>query len=103
MSIAYYKSEKTSLESKLGELNRENYSTDLLFKPNNNWILGGGHRSAILNVDRLELQTNGIPQVAAVIVATAEEQFEIYVDRSYGRYLADWLADTSNIDIPNLC
>ena len=49
----------TSLERNLGELTRENYSTDLLFKPNNNWLLGGGHRSAILNVDRLELQTNG--------------------------------------------
>ncbi len=43
-----------------------------------------------------------LAQVATVIVATAEEQFEIYVDHSYGHYLADWLADTSNIDIPNL-
>ena len=40
-----------------------------------------------------------LAQVAAVIVATAEEQFDVYVDRSYGRYLANWLADTSNIDI----
>jgi len=59
LSIAYHKNETASLERNLGETNGENYSTDLLFKPNNNWILGGGHRSVILNVDRLELQTNG--------------------------------------------
>ena len=59
LSIAYYKSETTSFEQDLGELHRENYSTDLLFRTSNNWMLGGGHRSAVLNVDRLELQTNG--------------------------------------------
>ncbi len=59
LSIAYYDAEETSLERGVGETDRENYSSDLLFKTNNNWILGGGHRSAILNVDRLELQTNG--------------------------------------------
>ena len=42
-----------------------------------------------------------LAQVSAVIVATMEDQFDIYVDRSYGRYLVNWLADTSNIDIPN--
>ena len=42
-----------------GKTNRENFSTDLLFKANDNWILGFGHRTAVLNVDDLELQTNG--------------------------------------------
>jgi hypothetical protein len=59
LSIAYYDYEETSLERSLGETNRESYSTDLLFNSNNNWVYGAGHRSAILNVDRLELQTNG--------------------------------------------
>lgn len=59
LSIAYYDKEETSLERSLGEITRENYNTDLLFKLNSNWILGGGHRSTILHVDRLELQTNG--------------------------------------------
>lgn len=59
LSIAYYDNEESSLERNLGETNRENYSTDLLFNSNNNWKFGVGHRSAILNVDRLELQTNG--------------------------------------------
>jgi hypothetical protein len=58
-SIAYYKSETTSLEGNRGESSREDYSSDLLIKPNDNWLVGGGHRSAILNVDDLELQTNG--------------------------------------------
>lgn len=59
LSIAYYDKEETSLGRGLGETNLENFSTDLLFKSNDNWIYGGGHRSTILNIDRLELQTNG--------------------------------------------
>jgi len=59
LSIAYHDYGETSFERNLGEINREIYSTDLLFKPNDNWMFGGGHRSTILNVDRLELQTNG--------------------------------------------
>lgn len=59
LSIAYYKNETTSFEGNLGELDREDYSTDLLFKLNDNWSIGGGHRSVILDVAPLQLQTNG--------------------------------------------
>lgn len=37
-------------------------------------------------------------QVAAVIVKETPEQFDIYVDRSYGNYLSDWLTDASIIE-----
>lgn len=47
-----------SFAGNLEESNRQNFSTDLLFNVNDNWRLGLGHRSEILNVDRLELQTN---------------------------------------------
>ena len=47
------------LEGNSGETNLELYGTDLLFTPNDTWSLGFGHRSMILNLDRLELQTNG--------------------------------------------
>ena len=36
-------------------------------------------------------------QIAAIIVSEGPEQFDIYVDRSYGTYLNDWLADSSSI------
>ena len=39
-----------------------------------------------------------LAQVAAVVVAEAPEQFDIYVDRSYGSYLSDWLTEASSID-----
>lgn len=39
-----------------------------------------------------------LAQVAAIIVAEAPGQFEVYVDRSYGTYLAAWLSDSSGID-----
>jgi len=36
-------------------------------------------------------------QIAAVIVAEGPEQFDIYVDRSYEKYLDDWLRDSADI------
>ena len=36
-------------------------------------------------------------QVATVIVATGTDEFELYVDRGYGRYLRDWLVDAALI------
>lgn len=36
-------------------------------------------------------------QVAVAIVATGIDEFEIYVDRGYGRYLRDWLEDTARV------
>ena len=38
-----------------------------------------------------------LAQVAAVIVAAAAGRFDVYVDRSYGTYLTNWLADVSRI------
>ena len=35
--------------------------------------------------------------IAAIIVAVAPEQFDVYVDRSYGTYLNEWLGDSSSI------
>lgn len=59
LSIGYVDNATASFEGSIGDLNRDNFSTDLLFDLNNNWTLGFGHRSAVLNVDRLMLQTNG--------------------------------------------
>ena len=36
-------------------------------------------------------------QIAAVIVAEGGEHFDIYVDRSYEKYLSDWLSDSLSI------
>ncbi len=39
-------------------------------------------------------------QVAAVIAADAPERFDIYVDRSYEKYLDDWLRDSQTMSGP---
>ena len=39
-----------------------------------------------------------LAQIAAVIVSEAAEQFDIFVDRSYGSYLRDWLVDSASIN-----
>lgn len=59
LAIAYYDQGKSSFERHRGQTDRVDYSTDLTLKLNKKWILGVGHRSTILNVDDLVLQTNG--------------------------------------------
>ena len=59
LSVGYFDYETSPFERSLGTSDRENFSTDLQFRLNSNWLLGGGHRSEILNVDGLDLQTNG--------------------------------------------
>lgn len=59
LAIAYYGHERSSFKRGPGATNRVQYSTDLLLKLNDKWALGVGHRSTILNVDDLVLQTNG--------------------------------------------
>ena len=59
LSMAYYDHEKSSFETNVGETNQENTNFDLLFKLNDNWAFGAGHHYTALNVDPLELQTNG--------------------------------------------
>lgn len=39
-----------------------------------------------------------LANVAAVIVAASPLCFDLYVDRSYGTYLNEWLCDSSQID-----
>lgn len=59
LSIAYYSHDTSPLGTSGGTSELENFSTDLLFNSSNEWAYGIGHRTTILNVDGLDLQTNG--------------------------------------------
>lgn len=59
LSIAFYNHEETPLGTTGGTSNLENFSTDLLYNTNSGWIFGFGHRTTVLNIDGLDLQTNG--------------------------------------------
>lgn len=59
LSIAYYDHEKSPLGTSGGTSDLENFSTDFLYNPTNKWAYGFGHRTTILNVEGLDLQTNG--------------------------------------------
>jgi hypothetical protein len=59
LSIAYYGHDKSPLGTSGGTSDLENFSTDLLYNTTNKWAYGFGHRTTILNVDGLDLQTNG--------------------------------------------
>ena len=59
LSIAYYVHEESPLGTTSGTSNLENFSTDFLYNTNSKWAFGIGHRTTILNIDGLDLQTNG--------------------------------------------
>ena len=59
LSVAHYNCEKSLLERGLGDIKQKNNDFDLFFRLNSNWTTGAGHRYTILDVDPLELQTNG--------------------------------------------
>jgi hypothetical protein len=59
LSVAYYDHEQSRLSASGGTSELENLSTDLLYNTTNKWAYGFGHRTTILNVDGLDLQTNG--------------------------------------------
>ena len=59
LSIAYYGHEESRLGTSGGTSNLENFSTDLHYNASYKWSYGLGHRTTILNVDGLDLQTNG--------------------------------------------
>ena len=70
-------------------------------------VAGGHVRDVLAAGAALDFRASGFPpggcrptrfaQVAVAIVATGTDEFEIYVDRGYGRYLRDWLEDTAGI------
>lgn len=70
-------------------------------------IAGGDVRDVLAAGAALDFRHAGFPpggcrptrfaEVAAAIVATGTNEFEIYVDRGYGTYLRDWLEDTARI------
>lgn len=70
-------------------------------------VAGGDVRDVLAAGAALDFREAGFPpggcrptrfaEVAAAIVATGTDEFEIYVDRGYGAYLRDWLEDTARI------
>ena len=70
-------------------------------------VAGGDVREVLAAGAALDFRPSGFPpggcrptrfaQVAAVVVATGADEFELYVDRGYGKYLRDWLEDTAVI------
>ncbi len=59
LSVAYYKHQESAVEGGVGRSNQESYEFDLLLKLNEVWAFGVGHRYAHLDVESIELQTNG--------------------------------------------
>lgn len=59
LAIAYYDHEQSRLGTSGGTSDLENFSTDLLYNTTSRWAYGFGHRTTVLNVEGLDLQTNG--------------------------------------------
>ncbi len=59
LSIAYRMHDESSIEGGVGKTRQENFDFDFQYKSKDKWVFGAGHRYTILNIDGLELQTNG--------------------------------------------
>ncbi len=59
LSLAHYFHEKSALHRGLGDLRQRHNEIDLLFRPSDQWAVGAGHRYTILDIETLELQSNG--------------------------------------------
>jgi len=59
LSVAYYSHGKSVVAGTAGQIDRENHNVDLQYKKNEIWSFGVGHRYVILDVEPIELQTNG--------------------------------------------
>lgn len=88
---------ETTLQGML--LNAVDYSSGLAV-----FRIGGTNASQLLaSGTGLDLRTTAFPpgscsrtrlaQVAVVVVATGNEEFELYIDRSYERYFQSWIDD----------
>jgi hypothetical protein len=59
LSVAYYSHDKSVIAGTAGQIEREDRNVDLQYKMNEVWSFGVGHRYVILDVEPIELQTNG--------------------------------------------
>ena len=93
LAIAYYLHENSSFEGSTGATNRAEYSSDLLLQLGGKWAVGVGHRSNILNVDDLVLQTNGYLHTFFFPMQMAKHNGE----RSFRLSIAPALSGSSNV------
>ena len=59
VTLGYYDYDESGIDGMAGQIRRENHDIDLRYKLDESWSFGLGHRYAILDIDPLELQTNG--------------------------------------------
>ena len=59
LSVAYYSHDTSVIAGTAGQIDRENRNVDLQYKMNETWSFGVGHRYVILDMEPIELQTNG--------------------------------------------
>lgn len=93
LSIAYFGHEKAPLGTSGGTSDLENFSTDLLYHSSGDWSFGFGHRTTVLNVDGLNLQTNGYLHTFFLPVHRLSESD----GRSFRFSIAPALSGSSNV------
>jgi hypothetical protein len=59
LAFAFYDHAEESLGTSGATTNVENFKTDFLYDANDNWMIGFGHRTTVLNAAGIDLQTNG--------------------------------------------
>ncbi len=93
LSAAVHDNVASSFERNLGETDRNDFATDALFTSGGPWAFGGGHRSAILNLDSLEPQTNGDLHTFFVVAHRVSR----HENRGFRFSIAPLLSGSSNV------
>jgi hypothetical protein len=93
LSVAYYNQEKSALGTNGGTSNVENFSTNFLYRTRSKWAYGFGHRMTVLNVDGIDLQTNGYLHTFFLPV----HRISTSGDRSFRFSIAPALSGSSNV------
>ena len=92
-SVAYYNQEESDLGTSGGTSNIENFRTDFLYRTRGKWAYGFGHRTTVLNVDGIDLQTNGYLHTFFLPV----HRLSTSGDRSFRFSIAPALSGSSNV------
>ena len=59
LAVGYYDYEKSGVSGIAGQIDRKNHNVDLHYKLDETWSFGTAYRYTILDIDPIELQTNG--------------------------------------------
>ncbi len=93
LSLGYFEQERSYLERDAGRVVQKRQDVELEYRLNDEWSIGAGHRYAILDIEPIELQTNGHLHTVYFPLHSQRN----FRDRSFRFSVAPALSASSNV------